>query len=257
MFTPTTCADTRNAIFSPASASGVMPCVSPDGRTIARSGQDHAHTNLSAQQAKVLGLLTSGTSGPRSTISSASAALQQFLESRLRAKTALLGSTLYRMTWQVRVTPAGRSIPALRASVPRTSDSACIGWPSPLSNSANGAGTSGREGGLNLQTAVSLTGWATPMANDAKGSTHCYGPKKPDGTRVEYLKLPGQVKLTGPTRLTATGKLLTGLHAGMSAGGQLNPAHARWLMGLPPEWDDCAVTATPSLRRKHKRLSKP
>lgn len=116
-----------NAISSPGSAFGVMPCASQDGRTTGRSGPDRAHANRSARLAKELGLSMSGTSGRSFPVSSASAALQQFLASRLRAKTASLGSTLYRLIWEVRVTPAGRSIPALRASVRRTSGSVCIG----------------------------------------------------------------------------------------------------------------------------------
>jgi hypothetical protein len=40
---------------------------------------------------------------------------------------------------------------------------------------------------------------------------------------------------------------------GYEAGKQLNPALARWLMGLPPAWDDCAPTATPSSRKPRKQ----
>lgn len=219
-----------SAIFSRGSAFGVMPCASQDGRTIGRSGPDRAHANRSARLAKVPGLPMNVTSGRSFPGLSESVVLQQFLESRFRVETALLGSTLYRLTWKRRVTPAGRSIPALRASVRRTSGSACIGWPLPAMRA----------------------GWTTPMANDATGSTHCYGPKRPDGTRPEFLKLPGQAQLSGPARLTASGELLTGSTAGMGNGGQLNPAHARWLQGLPRIWDDCAVMAMRSMHNRQQ-----
>jgi hypothetical protein len=55
-----------------------------------------------------------------------------------------------------------------------------------------------------------------------------------------------------PARLTASGSF-----AGMESGGQLNPAHSRWLMGLPPAWDDCAVMAMQSMPSRRKSSSKP
>ena len=91
------------------------------------SGPEAVRANLSARQAKEAGLMTSGTYGPRSSILSKSAVLQRFLENKLRRKTASLGSTLYRLTWKERITPSGRAIFALRASVLRTSVSVSIG----------------------------------------------------------------------------------------------------------------------------------
>jgi hypothetical protein len=111
--------NTSNAIFSQGLESGVTSSIKLDGPMTNQSGQEAALASLSARQAKEKGLLMSGTFGPHFSISSASASLTQFLASRLRVRTDLLGSTLFRLTWKERATPLGRSIPALRASVHR------------------------------------------------------------------------------------------------------------------------------------------
>lgn len=276
--------DSGNVIFSPESESGPMPCVAQDGRMTVPSGQVPVLASLSARQAKERGLLTSGTCGPRSSILSASAGLSQSLASRLQAVTVLHGSTLYRLTWKERATPAGRWIPVLRASVRRISDNGSTGWPTPTGNSYTGAGSGKREGGLNLQTAVELSGWPTPRSVESGHSTgnpaRAFNRKsrledmvflagrvtpsardwkdtpgmateRPDG-RNRTDQLPRQAATAEPCRWTASGEMLTGSCAGMESGGQLNPALARWLMGLPPEWDDCAVMVTPSSYRRRK-----
>lgn len=114
-----------SVISSRASVSGPTLCGEPDGPTPEQCGPDPALANLSARQAKEKGLLTSGTCGRRSSISSGSAILQHYLGNRLRAKTASLGSTLLSLTWKVRTTPVGRGISALRASVRHTSGKDC------------------------------------------------------------------------------------------------------------------------------------
>jgi hypothetical protein len=247
-----------------------------------RFGQVLARASLSARRAKGMDLLMSGTFGPHSTTSSTSADLQLFLENRLQARMGLIGSTLYKLIWKVRVTPLGRRICALRASVPRISDKDYTGWPTPKAQNANGPGLHGT-GGQDLQTvaqlltgwptpttrdwkdggqcnnvgvnsllgrAVWLTGWPTPLANDAKGGKYSYS----QGNHEKIvLKLAGVAEIAGPIRVTATGEMLTGSDAGTESGGQLNPAHSRWLMGIPPGWDVCAPTVMQSSRKSRKR----
>lgn len=276
-----------SAISLRASGHGHTPCAAQDGRMTAPSGQDPVPASLSARQAKERGLLTSGTCGPRSSILSASAGLSQSLASRLQAVTVLHGSTLYRLTWKERATPAGRWIPALRASVPRTSDNGCTGWPTPRSVAAGpdfAITMRKNSGGMSLQTTaqlagwptprsvesghgtgnptrafnrkariedtVFLAGWVTPSARDWK-DTPGMATERPDG-RNRTDQLPRQAITAYPCRLTVSGEMLTGSCAGMESGGQLNPGLSRWLMGLPPEWDDCAVMVTPSSHRRRK-----
>lgn len=428
------CEDTHSAISSPEWGFGRTPSDVPGGATSGQFGQALAPANLSHRQAKALGLETSGIYGLRSSTSSRSAALRQFAENRLRAKTDTLGSTLYKLTWKEWPTPSGRSFCLLRASAARTNATGfggsgwptarasdgekavrslegslaeterkgspqdlCAGahlasWPTPhvgtpqsmrgtgqdperrreqgrqvglqdavrwagwptttardsestarhtttataskpgttLLDAARTAGwptpktktggpNSNREargaGGADLQEAAQWAGWPTPQANDSekRGS-----PSRPEGsqsclpTAVPALaawvtpsardwkdtpgmatersdgkprtdQLPRQAYMSGwptpnvdsfrsrsgdrkdemgiqqlaqsterweggPARLTAFGELRIGYSARMESGGQLNPEHARWLMGCPsawgrsaPGWSDYAV----------------
>jgi len=96
-----------------------------------------------------------------------------------------------------------------------------------------------------LSMASAITGWPTPKVTDTNGAGN-------STNRQGGMALHTTAALTGPARRTVSGEMLTGSDAGMESGGQLNPAHSRWLMGLPPAWDDCAVMVTPLSRRKPK-----
>lgn len=133
MSDPTTSRDTPSATSSRESVSGLSLYVAPDGRILDPSGQAVAPASLSPRQAKVVGLLTNDTSGPRSTGSSSSVALESSLVSRLRVKLQSLGSTLYKLTWKPWVMPSGHSRFRLRASVRRTSETERTGWVTPTS----------------------------------------------------------------------------------------------------------------------------
>ena len=195
MSPPVTLPATRNAISSQKSEAGPTPCGSQDGPTSAPYGLAPAPVNLSARQAKASGLLTSGTYGPRGIGSSMSAALQSFLASRLQAKMASCGSTLFRLTWKVRVTPSGRPICALRASGHRTSDNDCGSWATTTTRDwKDGAsvGTVGTNSLLGRQ--VWMAGWNTTRATDGSNG----GPNQANGA------LPADAaKASWPTTTTS------------------------------------------------------
>lgn len=315
--------DTPELDSSPESADGISPSSSRDGRKTNPSGTGRAPASLSPRQAREAGLLTSGTSGPPSTTSSGSVALQSSLESRLPHLMASSGVTLYRMTWKWRATPSGRLICALRASGHRTSDkgsTGLAGWPTPQANKntknskdpqklkeggtqtcladaawlAGWPTTRAADGEKNVRTAegaaaemarkgspqdlsmaATLAGWPTPNCprnhDSDLSAARLYASKmQRDLPEVAWAAgwakspvTPGCYKnkdllplSNGPTRFTASGGMLTGSSAGMESGGQLNPAHSRWLMGFPTGWDDCAAMVTQSSRKSPQPSSR-
>lgn len=361
MFTLLTSEGSTSATSSPALGSGPMHSDLLDGAMIDPSGPDRAHASRSRPQARAKGSKTSATSGLSFIGSSQSAALQSCLESRLRARTACSGSTLYALTWKHRATPLGRQICALRASAPRISVSVSgllesgwatptvhdtkgtdynrytengkgenrsgalqdqaqlagwvttttrgwkdsgadirpradgserldqlprqanlAGWPTPVKEDARSAArhgymVTGNQGTTALD-AARLAGWPTPMAgtpaqkgynaagnNDSSRKTVELAtwptPSATDGQRggtgitegMTGTSLTQVAAMTGPARLTASGIMLTGSTAAMESGGQLDPGHSRWLMGLPAAWDACAPTATRSSRKSPQK----
>src|SRR3990167_2846031 len=264
--------DSLNAISLPESESGRMPLEAPDGQTILPFGQGAVHVNHSVKAGSGEASQISVISGPHGSGSSESVALTLSLASKLRAKTDSLGSTLFRLTWKERVTPSRRRIFALRASGHRTSGKGFTSRPSPQVSDENCSRVShpeeyaqkhlARKGhSANLAIIVqAMSSWPTPQAHDERERSNTMAdhhhfphdlsnasklaswqtPKQPSGggQLERTTKGSGLGKLEDQVLLTASGETPNGSTAATGGIGQLNPAHSRWLQGLPPEWDD-------------------
>lgn len=263
-----------------------------DGQTIDRSGPGAVHANRLVVRGPKKEKQTRDIFGRNSTDLSKHERLSLCLANRLRQKTDLLGSTMYKLTWTARATPLGVSIPALRASVRRISDKDSTGVqhgrPTPRADPRHCNGNQDRALSHNsrLEDMVFLCPWPTPAARDWKSTaSNMHGtnarplnevarlsgyptPRATDaeknvrtlnGVLMEILRKGSPQDLNqaaAMVRQTVTGETQNGSTAETTSGVQLSPELPCWLMGFPIEFLSCVDLAMQSSSHKRKRLSK-
>ena len=163
MCSPTTFADTSSAISSPELAFGVTPYAAQDGPMTDLFGQVLAPASPSVSRVPSVAATMSATYGLRFSTSSASAALQASLASRLPALLDSRGSTMFALIWKAQATPLRRQLCRLAASGRHTDASDCFGWPTPKSSDTKDDPYEATESRRSeLRKTAYFTAWPTP-----------------------------------------------------------------------------------------------
>ena len=179
----------------------------------------------------------------------------------VRSRMDQLGRQAHLSTWPTSTAMDGNRIPSpdfTTANITLNHAAVLTGWPTSraadgeknVRTAAGAASEIARKGGpQDLAMGATLTGWPTTSTNNDRSPRDVVMMRE-DGSKNQQ-RLQDFAAIAGPARLTASGHLLTGSTAQMEAGGQLSPAHSRWLMGYPETWCKAALSC-PLLTRSRK-----
>ena len=207
--------DLPSVISSPVSEDGAEHLSLQDGAQSDLFGQDRHRASLFQQPGTTQEKRMTDIFGLSFSISSASAALQQSLESRLQAQLDLDGSTIYRLTLKQKTTPQRRSYYHLAASALRTKENGCSSWP-------------------------------TPSVRDYKDTGNLDKSRFRKSGKERHDTVPRVAFGTAPPLSTA--------ETANTVPSQLNHRFSLWLMGYPIEWAYCAERVTPLSRKRQRKL---
>ena len=207
--------DLPSVISSPESEDGAEHLSLQDGAQSDLFGQDPHRANLFQQRGTTLAKTMTDISGLSSSISSASAALQQSLESRLRQQLDLDGLTIYKGIWKQKTTPQRRLYYQVGLSTPRTKENGCSSWP-------------------------------TPSVRDYKDTGNLDKSRFRKSGKERHDTVPRVAFGTAPPLSTA--------ETANTVPSQLNHRFSLWLMGYPIEWAYCAERVTPLSRKRQPKL---
>ena len=276
--------DLRSATSSLESAVGAMHSNLQDGNQLDLFGQEAHHANHSPLPETRKEKTMSDTSGGHSSSSSASVNLQQFLASKLPQQLEQSGSTIYKLTWKTKVTPRQWQYCQLVASVPRTKESDCSSWPTPVASDNRDRGSFddpsiqrrmriGKSVELSMMV-HSIQPWPTPSTQDnpqvrgegAAANHPSRGTTLGGAARMVPWGTPNVMDSMAPRsdEALARAKQKAGCanikdqvpysaETEKPVKSQLNPRFSLWLMGYPIEWAYCAERVMLSSRKSGQK----
>ena len=180
MSTPPTLSDMTSATSLPESAAGQSPCDLQAGQTIDLFGQEAVPASHSARLGSRKAKQTSATSGLSGRGSSESAALQAFMESRLRQLLPTAGGMMWPMTWKEKATPLQRQYCQLVVSARLTKGTDSGLWQTPQTRDFRSGGAERFTNPDRSKNLNDMALWAMwPTSNGSPAQTESKGQLNP------------------------------------------------------------------------------